>query len=177
MTNMNDPYVMLAKKSLELYVKQRKITDAESLSLPKEMTENRAGVFVSIKTKNHMLRGCIGTISPYYKNIAEEIVHNAISAGTRDPRFPSVKEHELSNLVYSVDVLMEAEKIDTIAQLDVKRYGVIVRKGRRTGLLLPNLDGVDTKEEQVSIALSKAGIDPDDEYTMERFEVIRHGES
>lgn len=174
--NRRDPYVMLAKKTLELYVTQRKTPDIESLSLPKEMLEQSAGVFVSIKTKGDRLRGCIGTINPYYENIAEEIVHNAISAGTRDPRFPPVREHELADLVYSVDVLMEAIRIDSIDQLDVKRYGVIVRSGDRTGLLLPNLDGVNTPEEQVSIALSKAGIDPRKEYTLERFEVIRHGE-
>ncbi len=172
-----NPYVLLARRALEMYIKERKLPDIKSLSLPEEMLENRAGVFVSIKTIGNRLRGCIGTINPYYKNIAEEIVNNAISAGTRDPRFPPVKEPELSDLVYSVDVLMEAEGIDSLDRLDVKRYGVIVRKGRRTGLLLPNLEGVDTPFEQVAIALSKAGIGSGEEYVMERFEVVRHGES
>jgi AmmeMemoRadiSam system protein A len=137
------------------------------------MTENRAGAFVSLK-KYGQLRGCIGTISPAYSNIAQEIIGNAISAGTRDPRFHPVRKDELDGIVYSVDILGEPEPIESIDQLDVKRYGVIVRAGRRSGLLLPDLEGVDTPEEQVSIALRKAGIRPDENYRMERFEVVRH---
>ena len=94
--------------------------------------------------------------------------------GTEDPRFPPVTEGELPELVYSVDVLAEPEQIESIDELDVKRYGVIVTSGYRRGLLLPNLDGVDTPEQQVSIALQKAGIRPDESYSMERFEVVRH---
>jgi AmmeMemoRadiSam system protein A len=171
-----DPYVMLAKETLELYVRTGKRPDIHDYDLPKEMTDKKAGVFVSIKTKAGQLRGCIGTIYPYAKNIAEEIVNNAISAGTRDPRFYPVREEELSDLVYSVDVLMEPEKIESLNELDVKKYGVIVRKGFRSGLLLPDLEGVDTPEDQVRIALMKAGIGPHENYTMERFEVVRHGE-
>lgn len=172
-----DQYTMLARHTLEMYVKERKRPDIKSLSLPSEMLEQRAGVFVSIKTKEGDLRGCIGTIAPCTENIASEIVNNAISAGVHDPRFYPIGVKELSDLIYSVDVLKEPESISSKNQLDVKRYGVIVRKGRRTGLLLPNLEGVDTPEEQVAIALRKAGISPGEEYTLERFEVIRHGES
>ena len=106
--------------------------------------------------------------------MAEEIIENAISAGTKDPRFPPVTEEELSHLVYSVDVLKEPEPISSIEELDPRKYGVIVSKGFRKGLLLPNLEGVDTAEEQVEIALKKAGIMKYEEYTMERFEVERH---
>ncbi len=167
-----DAYVSLARKTLETYVKERKIIDAPD-GLPEEMLKNKAGVFVSIKKEGH-LRGCIGTTSATRKNIAEEIIRNAISSGTRDPRFYPVEIGELDNLVYSVDVLNEAEPIKSIKELDVKKYGVIVRAGSRSGLLLPDLDGVDTPEKQVSIALQKAGIRPDEKYSMERFEVIRH---
>lgn len=167
-----DPYVELARKALEAYVKTGKIIDVPK-GLPDEMIEKKAGAFVSLK-KHGQLRGCIGTISPVYSCIAEEIIGNAISAGTRDPRFPPVKKDELDSIVYSVDILGEPESIESIDQLDVKRYGVIVRAGWRSGLLLPDLEGVDTPEEQVSIALQKAGIRPDEDYKMERFEVIRH---
>ena len=167
-----DAYVALARLSLETYVRNKEIVKPPD-NLPAEMLENRAGVFVSIK-KNGQLRGCIGTISPVRKNIAEEIIYNAISSGTEDPRFYSVEEDELSELVYSVDVLKKPQPINSMDELDVKRYGVIVRAGRKSGLLLPNLEGVDTPEEQVSIALKKAGISPDEEYKMERFEVVRH---
>lgn len=167
-----DPYVRLAKESLETYIKtgkQMKIPD----NLPDELLTTRAGVFVSLK-KYGELRGCIGTISPTTINTAMEIIQNAISSGTRDPRFRPVEEHELEQLDYSVDVLMEPERIDSIAELDVKKYGVIVRSGYKTGLLLPNLEGVDTVEEQVSIALRKAEIRSGEAYELERFEVIRH---
>ncbi|MDP4092944.1 MAG: AmmeMemoRadiSam system protein A [Bacillota bacterium] len=167
-----DSYVSLARNSLEAYVRNNQTIDVPK-GLPEEMLKNSAGTFVSIK-KSGQLRGCIGTISPVRRNIAEEIINNAISSGTGDPRFEPVEEDELDKLVYSVDVLGEPKSINSIEELDVVRYGVIVRKGNRSGLLLPNLEGVDTPEKQVSIALQKAGINPDEKYSMERFEVIRH---
>ena len=124
--------------------------------------------------KSGLLRGCIGTISPVESCIADEIIRNAISSGTQDPRFPPVEEDELNSLVYSVDVLSEPEPISSMDQLDIKRYGVIVTNGKRRGLLLPNLDGVDTPKQQIDIALQKAGISIHETYSMERFEVVRH---
>jgi AmmeMemoRadiSam system protein A len=172
MRNNEDPYTALARRTLEMYVTSGIVIDVPDV-LPAEMENRRAGVFVSIK-KHGRLRGCIGTIVPTRENIAAEIISNAINAGTSDPRFDPVQEDELDSLVYSVDVLGEAEPISSIDELDVKRYGVIVRAGRRSGLLLPDLEGVDTPLEQVTIALQKAGIMPDEKYLLERFEVIRH---
>lgn len=168
----NDPYVKLAIETLETYIRTGKEIQAP-YDLPSEMLTDRAGVFVSLK-KFGELRGCIGTIGPTTINIAMEIIQNAISAGTRDPRFFPVEEDELSDLVYSVDVLGKPETIQSKEELDVKKYGIIVRSGRRSGLLLPNLEGVDTVDYQVDIALQKAGIRSSESYEMERFEVIRH---
>lgn len=168
-----DPYVRLARLSLETYIRTGKQA-ALPKDLPQEMLAKRAGVFVSIY-KHGQLRGCIGTIEPITRCVAEEILRNAISSGTEDPRFDKVRESELDDLVYSVDVLMEKEPVESISQLDVKRYGVIVSKGFRRGLLLPNLDGVDDVVTQLSIAKRKAGIRADDEdVKIERFEVVRH---
>lgn len=167
-----DSYVRLARLSLETYVKTGRMVDLPD-DLPDEMLSKKAGVFVSLKKHGH-LRGCIGTISSVTDSIAQEIIRNAISAGTEDPRFPEVTEAELSDLVYSVDVLSEPEPIKSINELDVKLYGVIVSHDHRRGLLLPNLESVDTPEQQVSIALEKAGIRPGQPYSMERFEVVRH---
>ena len=169
---MEDDYVKLARQSLETYVTTGKRLKLPK-GLPKEMTANQAGVFVSLK-KDGRLRGCIGTIEPTAASIAEEILRNAVSAGTGDPRFDPVAQGELPSLVYSVDVLGQAEPAPSMDDLDVKRYGVIVTKGYKRGLLLPNLDGVNTPEEQVGIALQKAGIPKNDKYSMERFEVVRH---
>lgn len=167
-----DEFVRLARLSLETYIKiKERVKLPDGLSA--ELLKNRAGVFVSIK-KYGQLRGCIGTISPVTDCVASEILRNAISSGTEDPRFPVVTEEELKELVYSVDVLSEAEPIKSIDELDVKRYGVIVNAGYKRGLLLPNLEGVDSPEQQISIALQKAGIKKDEAYTMERFEVVRH---
>ena len=142
--------------------------------LLEELRSKRAGVFVSLKMHGR-LRGCIGTILPVTDSVAEEIADNAVSAGCRDPRFTPVKEEELDQLVYSVDVLGETEEIASPEELDVKEYGVIVSKGRKRGLLLPNLEGVDTVEEQISIAMQKAGIDETETgVKLERFRVIRH---
>lgn len=167
-----DQYVKLARISLENYVKTGKAIKIPE-NLPDEMLNSKAGAFVSLK-KSGELRGCIGTISGVQSNIAEEIIENAISAGTGDPRFYPVEEDELSEIIYSVDVLGKAESITSIEELDPLKYGVIVRKGMKSGLLLPNLEGVDTASEQVGIALNKAGIEKSEDYKMERFEVIRH---
>ncbi len=167
-----DPWVQLARKSVESYVRHRKVIDVPD-GLPAELTDTRAGAFVSIH-KQGRLRGCIGTIAPTQSSLAEEIIHNAISASTRDPRFVSIYPDELPWLEINVDVLGEPEVIDSEAELDVKRYGVIVTKGSRRGLLLPDLDGVDTVEQQVAIARQKAGIGPNEKVTLQRFEVVRH---
>lgn len=167
-----DPYVRLAKQSLEYYITRHMIIPVPE-GLPEEMYNKRAGTFVSLK-KGGELRGCIGTISPVRKNIAEEIIHNAVSAGTEDPRFYPVTEDELSAIVYSVDVLSKPEPVKDRSFLDPKRYGVIVKKGFRTGVLLPDLEGVDSVDEQINIALRKAGIEPNEDYELYRFEVVRH---
>ena len=144
-----------------------------ALLLPAELLEHRAGAFVSIH-KDRRLRGCIGTISPTRACLAEEIIHNAVSASTRDPRFPPIRPDELNRLEINVDVLGEPEDIDSPSELDVKRYGVIVSSGFRRGLLLPDLEGVDTVEEQISIARQKAGIGSREKVSLQRFEVVRH---
>lgn len=167
-----DAYVRLARLSLETKIKTGKFAELPN-DLPEEMLHHRAGAFVSLK-KNDQLRGCIGTIGPVTDCVAEEILRNAVSAGTEDPRFSPVTEAELPELVYSVDVLAEPEPIESIEELDVKRYGVIVTSGYKRGLLLPNLEGVNTPEEQVSISMSKAGIRKGESYSLERFEVVRH---
>ena len=142
--------------------------------LPAELTSKRAGAFVSIH-EHGRLRGCIGTIAPVQDCLAQEIIDNAVSASTRDPRFDPIRADELAWLEISVDVLGDPEPISSPKELDVKRYGVIVTKGRKRGLLLPDLDGVDTVEQQISIAKSKAGIaEWDSNVQLQRFEVVRH---
>ena len=168
-----DPYVRLARASLESYVRDGKRI-APPKGLPDELLSTRAGCFVSLKVDGQ-LRGCIGTIEPTQRTLAEEICANAISAGTRDPRFNAVRASELGDLVYDVDVLTEPE-FTTEDGLDPARYGVIVscRDGRR-GLLLPDLDGVDSVAEQLRIAAQKGHINLDfDDYRLQRFEVVRH---
>ena len=167
-----DAYVKLARASLESWIKKRRKIGIPD-GLPEEMLSTRAGAFVSIH-KHGKLRGCIGTIVPTTPSVAQEIINNAISASTRDPRFSPITEDELPWLDISVDVLGEAEDIDSPDELDVKRYGVIVSCGKRSGLLLPDLDGVDSVEEQIQIALQKGGISTREPYRLQRFEVVRH---
>jgi AmmeMemoRadiSam system protein A/AmmeMemoRadiSam system protein B len=169
-----DPYVRLARLTVETYVKTRK-KPALPTDLPDEMTQRRAGVFVTLHIWGR-LRGCIGTTEPTTKSIAREIIQNGISSCSRDPRFPPVRADELPLLEYSVDVLGAPEDISSPEELDVERYGVIVSCGHRRGLLLPDLEGVDTVEEQISIAMKKAGIVPGerDKVSLQRFEVERH---
>ena len=164
------PLVQLARQAVRAYVREGKRIKPEKITV--EMQE-RAGVFVSIH-KHHDLRGCIGTFDPVESNIAEEIISNAISSATRDPRFHPVTPDELDELDYSVDVLTTPEPVDSVSQLDPRRYGVIVEAGWRRGLLLPDLEGVDTVERQIEICRMKAGIGPDEAVALYRFEVKRH---
>lgn len=168
-----DPWVQLARLSLETYLQQGHLLQTLPEYLPAELTDRAAGTFVSLH-KDGRLRGCIGTIVPNETNVAEEIVHNAVSAGTRDPRFPPVRINELEELVYSVDVLGQPEPVDSLEELDPKRYGIIVSYGQKRGLLLPDLDGVNTVDEQIEIARRKGGIRAEAPYTLQRFKVVRH---
>jgi AmmeMemoRadiSam system protein A len=165
------PLVALAKDTVEKYVKEGKRPAAPPALTP-EMKE-KAGVFVSIH-KLGALRGCIGTFEPQQRNVAGEVIVNAISSATRDPRFDPIEPEELADLDYSVDVLTSPEPVDDISQLDAKKYGVIVEAGWRRGLLLPDLEGVDTPEEQIDICRQKGGISPDEPVQLYRFEVKRY---
>ncbi len=166
------PIVKLAKDTVELYVREGKVLQVREEDLTPEM-KLPAGVFVCLKVRG-MLRGCIGTFQPVESNVAHEVVRNAISAATCDPRFPAACIGELDTIGYSVDVLTPPEKIKDSNELDPRRYGVIVQSGGRRGLLLPDLEGVDTAEYQVSIAMQKAGIPPGTPVELSRFEVKRY---
>lgn len=163
-------FVRLARQTISNYICREKLVSSEELT--SELTEP-AGVFVSIK-KHGQLRGCIGTIVPTQRNLAEEIKQNAISAATRDPRFFPIEEEELADLIISVDVLSEPEPIQSNTELDPLKYGVIVRQGEKSGLLLPDLEGIDTVAEQIEIAKQKAGITSNQGMRLFRFEVRRY---
>ncbi|MBP5166615.1 MAG: AmmeMemoRadiSam system protein A, partial [Oscillospiraceae bacterium] len=168
----SDAYAALARRAVEEYVLY-----GRKLRLPREtenqMTRARAGAFVSIH-EHGALRGCIGTVSPVKSCIGEEIISNAISAASADPRFRPIRPEELKWLEISVDILSEPEEIESADKLDVKRYGVIVCSGSKRGVLLPDLEGVDTVEQQIDIARRKAGIAPGKKLTLYRFAVSRH---
>ncbi len=162
-------HVRLARQALETYVSTGKVIDVPPQT---SLDKQQAGAFVSLKVEGR-LRGCIGTIEPAHGNLAAEIIENAISAGNYDPRFHPLTQPELTSLEYSVDVLSAAEEVAGKDELDPVKYGVIVQSGRKKGLLLPALAGVDTVEEQLSIALQKAGIAPQESYKIFRFKVER----
>ncbi|MFH1537043.1 MAG: AmmeMemoRadiSam system protein A [Patescibacteria group bacterium] len=167
-----DPVVELAKNSIESYIKYgKKIQTPDKLEFQKP-----SGVFVSIHNKDGSLRGCIGTFLATKDSLGEEIINNTIAAATEDPRFPSISESELDNLKISVDILSEPFPIKNRSELDPKKYGVIVKGDfGKSGLLLPDLEGVDTIEEQLKIACQKAGIDYNKEnYQILAFTVERH---
>lgn len=169
---MEDNYVKLAKKAVIKAVTGEDPGGMQELrdSLPDE----ERGVFVTLKKKDGNLRGCIGTYSPVTESLDKEIIRNASSAALDDPRFSSVKPTELDELKLSVDVLSPPEPCKR-EELDPDRFGIIVKKGTKSGLLLPDLEGVDSVEKQIEITKNKAGIPPMDEnFELERFEVDRH---
>jgi AmmeMemoRadiSam system protein A len=164
------PVVELAKKTIETFVKEGRVIEPPDTLSP-EMKE-QAGVFVSLKKKGQ-LRGCIGTFQPTTRNVAQEVIQNAISAATKDPRFSPVSVEELDKIDYSVDILSPPEPVREVSDLDPRRYGIIVQSGWKKGLLLPNIEGVDSVDEQINIASMKAGITPDEDIELYRFEVRR----
>jgi len=169
----HSPHVQLARAAIEAWVRERRRLDpAEKEDLVRALQE-RAAAFVTLK-KSGELRGCIGTFQPLQETLAEEIISNAISAATRDPRFPPVRPDELDDLEISVDVLSKPEPVGDVGELDPRRYGVIVQRGGRIGLLLPDLEGVDSVEEQLDIARRKAGIGQHEPIQIFRFTVERH---
>ncbi len=151
-----NPYVLLAKEAVENYIEERLVIKP-SETLPKEFFERKAGVFVTIEKDSH-LRGCIGTYLPVRDNIAEEIIHNAIAAAVEDDRFGAIKKTELPRLSYSVYLLNKPERVLDLAELDPKKFGIIVKAGGKSGLLLPDLEGVNTVAEQIAICCQKGGI-------------------
>jgi MEMO1 family protein len=163
--------VRLARTTIEQYVRHGTMPEAHPFDDP-ELPE-RAGAFVSLHVGGE-LRGCIGTISPTQPTLADEIVHNAVQAATADPRFPPMSEHELDALEIKVDVLHASERVGAMDELDPKVYGVITTCGYRRGLLLPDLEGVDTCEQQVAIAMRKGGIREGEPISLERFRVDRY---
>lgn len=169
---LGEAYLSLALESIRRYLEK-----GETITLPKGLPQKlygkSAGCFVTLH-RNGALRGCIGTMQGYKSCLGEEIISNAVSAANRDPRFPPLSAPELEGLSISVDILGEMEKIDSTEELDPERYGVYVTKGFRSGVLLPRLEGVDSIERQLEIALSKAGIMPNEKYTLSRFEVKRY---
>ena len=166
-------YIQLAKSAVEKYIKEGEVIQPPQ-GLPAEFFQKRAGVFVTIEN-NKQLRGCIGTYLPTKGNIAEEIIFNAISAATKDYRFNSIIKEELLYLSYTVYVLNPPEPIKNTKELNPKKYGVLVKSGMKSGLLLPDLGGVDTIKQQISIACQKAGIDQEiEEITIYKFTVEKY---
>lgn len=167
-------YVKWAIKSIEFWIKDGLLVDPLRDKAPQELLTRKSGAFVSLHKLDGSLRGCIGTYLPTKKNLAEEIRDNAIAAATEDPRFAPVTKEELDEIEVSVDILSEPEKVTDVNQLDPKKYGVIVVSGFKRGLLLPDLPGVDTIQQQLTIVKRKAGIFSDEKVTIYRFTVERY---
>lgn len=165
-------YVKLAFKVIQSQLNGNKKFEEKNYEKDEDF-EIRRGCFVTLHNKDDSLRGCIGTIEPYYENLYEEIYHNAISAAFKDPRFPKLKKEELENIKINVDVLGELEKVYNLDELNPKKYGVVLESGLNRGVLLPNIEGVDTVEKQLTITKMKAGIRSDD-YEIYKFQVNRY---
>lgn len=177
------PPALLAKVAVEevvnnhqllTLVKAKKLLATQGAALPQKLLKEKSGTFVTIEKKGE-LRGCIGTYLPLRNSIAEEIIANAIAAVTQDYRFSPVQADELPSLSYTVYLLGKPELVEDLAELDPQKYGIIVRttpisapsgtdvvfNGHlpyKSGLLLPELKGVDTPEKQITIACQKGGI-------------------
>ena len=165
----------LARISVESYVKSRELLSVPEQGLD-DFRNQKAGVFVTLMTSKDQLRGCIGTIRPVYDNVLLETIQNSVSAAQRDPRFRPVSAEELENLVYSVSVLHDPEPANSLDELNPQKYGVIVAAQGRRGLLLPDLEGIETAQQQVHHAMLKAGLKPGTTIELYRFQVDKYAE-
>ncbi len=173
MAMQHHPLVELARATIEAYVREGRVLRPHEAPAP--VSGEPAGVFVTIHTQStHELRGCIGTIQSTTPDVAEETIRNAIAAATRDPRFPPLTPPELDDLDIDVSVLHPAEKISSLDMLDPQRYGVIVQHGRRRGLLLPDIPGIDDAKTQVDLARQKGWIGRDEPVELWRFQVDKY---
>ena len=170
------PCARLARETVTRLLEGRPLPGSGTEAAPSELWAERRACFVSIKTRSGALRGCIGTLAPSQRSLDREIIANAVSASTRDPRFPPMTREELPGVLFSVDVLSDPEPVTDLADLDPGEWGVIVSKDGRRGVLLPDLEGVDTVEEQLAIAARKAGIADLRGISVERFRVDRFKE-
>lgn len=168
------PLVKLAAEAVEVFVRDRR-----TFAPPPDFFEQfphahrRAGAFVCLKARG-LLRGCIGTTEPTRETLAVEVIENAVAAASRDPRFAPVSPDELLELAITVDVLSTPEPVADETQLDHRRYGVIVRAGGRRGVLLPDIEHIESVREQVATVRLKAGIGRDELVELFRFEVMRY---
>lgn len=163
------PLVKLAREAVETYVARQSYISPPATPEIK----SASAVFVSLKL-NGELRGCMGTTSPCYRSLGEEIVNMAVAACSKDTRFDPVQEWELADLDYTVDVLSPPDNVTDTSMLDPRLYGIIVQEGKRKGLLLPNLDGIESVADQIEIACGKAGIKMSKKTKISRFRVERH---
>ncbi|MDR2489124.1 MAG: AmmeMemoRadiSam system protein A [Desulfovibrio sp.] len=173
------PYALLARLTVERQLSGRPLpSQAEVSAIDPEQAlwQERKACFVSIKDKDGSLRGCIGTILPVHGSLMQEIMANAVSAAVRDPRFSPMQALELANVTISVDVLSLPEAVREGMELNPKIWGVIVMQGRKRGVLLPDLPGVNSVEQQIAIAAQKAGINNLDDIQLQRFTVTRYYE-
>lgn len=168
------PLVRLAEEAITVFLAHQRVIEPPAM-LFAEIPEagSPAAAFVCLKREGR-LRGCVGTTEPAQGTLAAEIIENAISAATRDPRFPPLQRFELDALAISVDVLEPIEAVPDLSMLDPRLYGVIVRSGERRGVLLPDLEGIESVVQQVSVAREKAGIKPDEPVELLRFKVKRY---
>ncbi len=172
------PYPRLARLTVERLLAGKPLpASGTEVDADSGLWEAERACFVSIKTLRGDLRGCIGTILPVHPTLDREIVSNAVSASTRDPRFQPMIAAELSGVAFSVDVLTLPEPVSDIGALDPAVWGVIVSKGGLRGVLLPDLEGVETVERQLDIAARKAGIWDLNGAEIERFRVDRYPEA
>ena len=166
----------LARTAVETYIMKRRVIKP-ARPAQTSLLNRPSACFVCIKTLGLELRGCIGTVEPEKRTLAEEVVVNAIKAATRDPRFKPLSGDELPSLRYSVDVLGRLEPAE-FDDLNPSVFGVVVTdySGRRRGLLLPAIESITTAGQQVGVAARKAGIEPDEPLKLYRFRTHRFSE-
>ena len=160
----------LAREAVETRVRENRVIGMSS-DLPSFM-KLPTGCFVTIVKGNDNV-GCMGTLQPQEGSLAREIVASAVMAATADPWHNSISIGELPRLKYIVSIPGELRRVKSSDQLDPLKLGLLVRKGRKSALLLPG--EALTPEWQVYECKRKAGIPQNEKVEMFIFETVVFG--
>jgi AmmeMemoRadiSam system protein A len=154
-----DPWTAFARRVIESAVHE---ADPQRLEPPPAGAQPNHGAFVTLR-KSNRLRGCMGSLDTD-QTLGQAVRTAALSAAMHDPRFGSVTNAELPDIVIEVSILTPPTPMKTLDELELGKHGILIHRGPQRGLFLPQVatDHHLDKEAFLSRCCSeKAGLPPE----------------